>query len=145
MSDEITGFRVRYPEIDRMGIAHHSHYFVWFELGRTEWMRRRGMSYRQLEEREGVFFPLVEARSRFRAPARYDEELQVITRLDSLSRLRVRFDYRIVRPGDGRLLAEGMTAHVAADDRGRPRRLPPHLFDRLQRGDGAPSEDSRRA
>lgn len=145
MNEEITGFRVRYPEIDRMGIAHHSHYFVWFELGRTEWMRRRGMTYRQLEEEQGVFFPLIEARARFRAPALYDEELQVITRLESISRLEVRFEYRIVRPEGGRLLAEGITGHVAADDRGRPRRLPVELYERLHGGGAPSSEESSRA
>ena len=127
-----TGFRVRYPEVDRMDVAHHSRFLVWFELGRTEWLRQSGMSYRDMELEHGVLFPVLEASVAIVAPARYDEELAVETRAVRLDRLRVRFEYRIVRPSNGRELATGHTLHVAAGGDGRPRRLPVALFDRLK-------------
>lgn len=115
--------RVRYPEVDRMGVAHHSHYFVWLEIGRTELMRARGVDYRRLED-EGVFLPVVEASCAYLAPARYDELLRVHTRVESAGGVRVSFVYRIERQPDGRLLATGITRHAAVDRSGRPRRLP---------------------
>jgi acyl-CoA thioester hydrolase len=115
--------RVRYPEVDRMGVAHHSHYFVWLEIGRTELMRARGVDYRRLED-EGVFLPVVEASCAYLAPARYDELLRVHTRIESAGGVRVSFSYRIERQPDGRLLATGTTRHAAVDRSGRPRRLP---------------------
>lgn len=115
--------RVRYPEVDRMGVAHHSHYFVWLEIGRTELMRARGVDYRRLED-EGVFLPVVEASCAYLAPARYDELLRVHTRVESAGGVRVSFSYRIERQADGRLLATGTTRHAAVDRSGRPRRLP---------------------
>ena len=115
--------RVRYPEVDRMGVAHHSHYFVWLEIGRTELMRARGVDYRRLED-EGLFLPVVEASCAYLAPARYDELLRVHTRVESAGGVRVSFSYRIERQPDGRLLATGTTRHAAVDRNGRPRRLP---------------------
>jgi acyl-CoA thioester hydrolase len=127
-----TGFRVRYPEIDRMDVAHHSCYLVWFELGRTEWMRQSGLSYREMEVGHGILFPVLEAAVSFEAPARYDDELLIESRATRFDRLRVRFEYRIVRPSDGCQLATGHTLHVAAGRDGRPRRLPVELFERLR-------------
>lgn len=106
-----------------MGVAHHSHYFVWLEIGRTELMRARGVDYRRLED-EGVFLPVVEASCAYLAPARYDELLRVHTRVESAGGVRVSFSYRIERQPDGRLLATGTTRHAAVDRSGRPRRLP---------------------
>lgn len=123
-----TRFRVRYPEIDRMGVAHHSCYFVWFELGRTELMREAGLPYRELEDLEQILFPVVEASARYLSSACYDEELEVETVLAALDRLRARFEYRILRPGDGTILAEGHTLHVSSGPDGRPRRLPKTLL-----------------
>jgi acyl-CoA thioester hydrolase len=127
----VTAVRVRYPEADRMGVAYHAHYLVWCELGRTEWMRARGCPYGELEERDGVFFPVVEAGVRYRAPARYDDELEVRTTLALLGGARVRFEYTVVRSRDGRLLATGFTEHAAVDRAGRPRRLSAELRARL--------------
>ena len=115
--------RVRYPEVDRMGVAHHSHYFVWLEIGRTELMRARGVDYRRLED-EGLFLPVVEASCAYRAPARYDDCLRVHTRIESSSGVRVSFSYRIERQADACLLATGNTRHAAVDRSGRPCRLP---------------------
>ena len=108
-----TTSRVRYPETDRMGVAHHTHYFVWFELGRTELMRDAGCAYGGLEDGEGVFFPVVEAGARYESPARYDEVVDIETHLAAAEGVRVRFEYVLRRQGDGRVLARGFTVHAA--------------------------------
>ncbi len=139
MSDAMTAFphvsrtttRVRYPETDRMGVAHHMHYFVWFELGRTELMRLAGCAYAALEDNEGVFFPVVAAGAEYRAPARYDEVVEIETRLTATEGVRIRFEYLLRRPGDGRLLATGFTVHAACGRDGRPLRLPESVRRRL--------------
>jgi acyl-CoA thioester hydrolase len=122
--------RVRYPEVDRMGVAHHSHHFVWFEIGRTELMRASGVTYRALED-EGIFLPVIEAECAYRAPARYDDRIRVVTEIASAGPVRVAFRYRVERVEDGALLASGGTRHAAVDRNGRPRRLPAGLLERL--------------
>ncbi len=130
--EEVTPVRVRYPEVDRMGVVHHVHYVEWFERGRTEFMRRAGVAYAGVEDEMGVMFPVVEVGARYRRPARYDEALEVRTRIGSLEGPRVRFDYRVVRPATGELLAEGFTVHAATGREGRPRRIPGPLLDALR-------------
>ncbi len=130
----ITTTRVRYPETDRMGVAHHTHYFVWFELGRTELMRELGCAYGELEDQDGVMFPVIEASARYRAPARYDEILEIDTRLVEATGVRVRFEYAVRRPADGALLAEGQTVHASVGRDGRPARLDAGLQSRLRGG-----------
>jgi len=122
--------RVRYPEVDRMGVAHHSVHFVWFEIGRTELLRRRGAVYAALED-EGVYLPVIGAECSYRAPARYDEVVRVHAEVTQARGARVDFSYRIERAADGRLLATGMTRHAAIDARGRPRRLPKKVLELL--------------
>ena len=126
-----TTTRVRYPETDRMGVAHHSHFFVWFELGRTELMRATGCSYRDLEDREGIFFPVVEAQARYRAPARYDDVLDITTRMVLANGARVRFEYTISRSEDGAPIATGFTEHASISRAGKPIRLPESVRARL--------------
>jgi acyl-CoA thioester hydrolase len=125
---------VRYPETDRMGVAHHTHYLTWFELGRTELMRELGCTYGELEEREEVFFPVIQASADYLASARYDEVVTITTRLIRASGVRVRFTYVVCRE-DGTVLARGHTEHASVDGRGRPRRLPETLRRRLTGGE----------
>ncbi len=122
--------RVRYPEVDRMGVAHHASHFVWFEIGRTELMRAKGVTYRRLED-DGIFLPVIEAACAYHAPARYDDLLRVVTRVEGASAVRIAFSYRVESEADGRLLATGTTSHAAVDRRGRPRRLPAALRELL--------------
>ena len=75
-----TRVRVRYAETDQMGVVYHANYFVWFEVGRVELMRQRGLDYKQMEAEEGCGIAVVEATARYKAPARYDEELIVETK-----------------------------------------------------------------
>jgi len=124
--------RVRYAETDRMGVAYHAHYFVWFEMARTELMRRAGCAYRELEERDGVFFPVVRAGARYHASARYDDWLEVGARLISLSGVRLRIEYEVVERDGGRLLASGFTEHASVGRDGRPRRMPEDVRRKLR-------------
>jgi acyl-CoA thioester hydrolase len=126
-----TTARVRYPEIDRMGVAHHAVYLIWFELGRTELMRECGCPYGEVEEREGILFPVVDLGCRFLAPARYDEVLDITTRLTAAKGARVRFEYQVERSAGPVRLAEGYTVHAAVGCDGRPCRLPEELSVRL--------------
>jgi acyl-CoA thioester hydrolase len=109
-----TRVRVRYAETDQMGVAYHSNYFIWFEVGRVELMRQLGYAYRDIE-RAGFFIAVADARCRYKAPARYDEELIVRTHLKNLRQTMVQFGYELLRASDGALLAEGETTHVVTD------------------------------
>jgi len=117
---------VRYAETDKRGVAYHANYFVWFEVARCELLRSLGGRYRDLES-DGVLLPVVEARCSYRAPARYDDELDVAAGGSMPSRARVAFEYEVRRRGDRRLLAVGHTVHAATDPSGRLRRVPPEL------------------
>ncbi len=118
--------RVRYAETDKMGVAYYANYFVWFEVGRCELLRALGGTYRDLEK-DGIMLPVVEAHCEFRAPALYDDNLEVSTRGLLLSRVRVEFQYEVRRRGDDALLAVGRTQHAATDPAGRPTRLPTEI------------------
>jgi len=114
---------VRYAETDQMGVVYYANYFVWFEVGRTDLLRRAGWSYRGMEA-EGFSLPVIEAHCAYHQPAKYDDELDVQTRGEMVSPVRVRFDYEIVRGSDAAVLASGHTVHAVLDRAGRPRRMP---------------------
>jgi len=108
-----------------MGIAHHRNYFSWFEVGRCEFMRLRGLPYSVVEE-QGVLFPVLSAGCRYRQPCRFDQEVDVLTRVGGFSRLRLTFAYEIRDPVGDRLLAEGETVHGIVNADGRPFNLRQH-------------------
>ncbi len=122
----ITPVRVRYADTDRMGVVYYANYLAWFEVGRTEWLRAQGTSYAAIEC-DGFILPVVEARCKYRKPLRYDDEVDVGTRALLVTPVRVEFHYRIVRPSDGAVAAEGFTVHAVTDTAGRPKRLPPAI------------------
>lgn len=107
-----------------MGVVYHSHYFVWFEVGRAEWCRQSGLAYRDMEREGGVYLVVAEARCRYKAPARYDDEIEVRTCLRAKRKRVLVFGYEVYRKSDQTLLAEGETTHVVAGRDGRPRALP---------------------
>jgi acyl-CoA thioester hydrolase len=115
--------RVRYAETDKMGVVYHANYLVWFEVGRCEWLRSQGWSYREMEA-DGTGLPVIEAHCEYRLPSRYDDDMEIRTRATLLSPVRVRFDYEVVRRADGAVSATGHTVHAATDPAGRPVRLP---------------------
>ncbi len=110
METKIT-FTVRYAETDQMGIVHHANYAVWFEEGRSDFMRKTGISYSSIEEK-GVMLPLYELNCRYIAPAKYEDEIVVITTLKNLSRVRVTFSYQVMNKQNNILLATGETMHA---------------------------------
>jgi len=123
----VTEVRVSYAEVDRMGVAYYGNYLRWFELGRGEYLRARGRTYKEIEA-EGSFMPVVEAYARYREPAGYDDLIEVRTRVREVGQVRVGFDYQVVRKADGALLCEGYTVHACTGKTGRPRRFPPELL-----------------
>ena len=118
--------RVRYAETDKMGVVYYANYLVWFEVGRCEWLRATGCTYRQLEA-EGTILPVIEAHCEYRRPLRYDDEVEIRARGSLLSPVRIRFDYDVVPAGASEPSATGWTEHAGADTEGRPRRLPPFV------------------
>jgi acyl-CoA thioester hydrolase len=119
-SDEIS-IRVRYAETDRMGLLHHANYIVYFEMGRTELLRKRGISYREIED-SGHFLVIVEVGCKFKRPARYDDVLTLRTVVERVTHVKVLHRYEVRR--EGTLLAEGHSTLACVDREGRPQALP---------------------
>src|ERR1700753_2901606 len=92
--------RVRYAETDQMGIVYHANYLVWFEIGRVEMMRQIGLEYREMEQEEGAMIAVVEAKARYKAPARYDDELIIRTRVAGLRGPILKYKYEVFRADD---------------------------------------------
>jgi acyl-CoA thioester hydrolase len=119
-----TRVRVRYAETDQMGVVYHSNHLIWFEVGRVEFMRELGFSYRDLERDDGRFIAVAEIKCRYRAPVYYDEEVIVRTQLKSVRESVVVFNYELVRADNGVLLAEGETTHIVTDSQLKVAALP---------------------
>lgn len=124
--------RVRFAETDLMGIVHHASYLLYFEAGRVEWLRRRGVVYTDWAAR-GWHLPVVEANLRYVSPARFDEMLDVETTLTELRTVSMRFVYRIRR--EGTLLAEGFTRLAAVDGSHKLLRIPEAMRNVLLAGE----------
>jgi acyl-CoA thioester hydrolase len=107
-----------------MGVVYHANHFIWFEVGRVEFFRQLGFSYREMEEDGGCFIAVVDARCRYKAPAHYDDEILVRTHLKNVRESLVHFGYELVRAGDDALLAEGETTHVVTDANMKKRAIP---------------------
>ncbi len=119
-----TTLRVRYAETDQMGVVYHSNYIVWFEVGRVEMLRELGFHYREMEQQDGTHIAVVDARCRFKSPARYDDLITVRTRLLNVRDSLLHFGYEVIRNSDGTLLAEGETVHLVVDHEFKRIRLP---------------------
>lgn len=126
--ESISRIRVRYAETDAMGIVHHAVYPIWMELGRSDFLRELGTPYPEWEA-AGVMMSVSELHLKYRAPARYDEEVHVHTRLKSIHRRQVVFEYVITR--DGKRLVEGQSVHLATGPDGRARTIPEELLNLL--------------
>ena len=119
-----TKLRVRYAETDKMGVVYHANHFIWFEVGRVEFLRQLGFSYREMEEKDQCFIAVVDARCRYKAPARYDDEIIVRTHLKNVRESVIHFGYELIRKNDGMLLAEGKTTHIVTDAKMKATALP---------------------
>jgi acyl-CoA thioester hydrolase len=116
--------RVRYAETDQMGVVYHGNYFTWFEIGRVELCRELGFEYKQMEIEDDSFIVVAEAHCRYKRPARFDDVIEIRTRVTQSQRRTLRFGYEIFNQASGELLATGETLHVICDSRGRPKSLP---------------------
>ena len=121
--------RVRFAETDAQAIAHHSNYLVWFEAARVAYLEEYAGGYQSIRDR-GLESLVLEAKVRYRQPARFDDRLAIHTRVGELKGARFRFDYAVTR--DGELLAEGWTSHACVDaETFRPTRIPQELADSI--------------
>lgn len=116
--------RVRYAETDQMGVVYHANYLVWFEIGRVDFIRSLGMDYRTMEQEDGLGIAVVDVSARYKAPARYDDQLRIETRLAAARGAVIKFNYRVIRNADNALLCEGETVHVVVDREMKRRSLP---------------------
>lgn len=117
------GLRVRFAETDQMGVAHHSAYVLWCEAARVEWLRERGLSYREMED-SGLSLAVASVSIAYRAAAYFDDELVVRARVTEVRSRRVAFEYDIGRKADGAILATATTTHVPTGRDGRATRIP---------------------
>jgi acyl-CoA thioester hydrolase len=120
--------KVRYQETDRMGVAYHSNYFIWFEIGRTELFKTIGISYLELEKM-GYFLVVTEANCKYKAPVTYEDEIEVLTRLAERKNSLLTFDYE-VRRGDV-LTTTGRTKHAFVDANCKVIRMPKVVIEAL--------------
>ncbi len=121
-------FRVRYAETDRMGVSYYANYFVWFELGRAEYLRALGVLYTDYEK-SGVFLPAVEASCRYFQTTTYDDLLTIQVAVSHFGKTSVKFVYRILK--DGKKAAEGYTIHAFVDRDNRPIRIPAEILQKV--------------
>ena len=112
-----TKLRVRYAETDKMGVVYHSNFVIWFEVGRVELFRQLGFQYSDMEAVDNCHIPVVDLRVRYKAPAQYDDEIVVRTRIKNVRSSLLHFSYEIFREPDRTLLATGETMHIIVDSK----------------------------
>lgn len=124
---------VRYAETDQMGVVHHSNYPIWFEAGRTDFIRSMGLPYSKIEAR-GVLLPLIELRCRYKGAIRYEDEIAVKTCIKELTLTRITFYYEIYKNGEPDLITSGETIHVWTNKELKPfniKKNAPDVYDLL--------------
>ena len=135
----ISEVRVRYAETDQMGIVYHTHYLVWCEVGRTDYIRALGTTYAEIE-REGIVLAVADVRIRYVAPARYDDRIRIRTWLERVQSRAVTFGYELTRANgeDGARIATATIKLIALDASGSPCLLPASLVRRFHEDTPAP-------
>lgn len=123
--------RVNYSETDQMGFVYHANYLVWLDIARTEHLRERGVSYKELEA-AGIYLAVTDVRVRYRQPARYDDVVQVRCWVRDRASRRVIFGYAVERADTGELLATAETSLIALNSRHALSRIPEHVCDLLE-------------
>lgn len=121
--------RVRYAETDKAGVVYHSNFIVWFEVGRVELMRELGLRYADLERDHDCHIAVVDLKVRYKAPARYDDEILIRTALTSVRGSFMHFRYEVLREEDQTMLAEGETTHIVVDGKFERTTLPEEYVD----------------
>lgn len=126
MQEHKISIRVRYAETDQMGVVYHGNYAQYFEMGRVEWLRNKGVSYKELEN-SGVMLPVVSLTMNYKKPAYYDDELTVVTKVEFLGGVKIEFSYEIINQ-KGELLTTAHTVLVFVDMKTkRPISVPEYL------------------
>lgn len=120
--------RVRYGETDNMGVVYHGNYFQYFEIGRMELLRTTGLAYSDLEK-NGLFLVVVEASCKYKSSIGYDDEITITTKVSSISKARIQFDYVISKNSE--IVAEGFTILASVDNNKKPIRLSDDIISRL--------------
>ncbi|NFC48780.1 acyl-CoA thioesterase [Clostridium botulinum] len=105
---------VRYVETDQMGVVHHSNYYPWFEMGRTEFTKVTGMKYTDIEN-IGVMMPLTESYCKYIKPAKYEDEIIIETSIEKLTPVKIIFSYKVIKKENNELLAKGNTTQAFVD------------------------------
>lgn len=123
-----TKIDVRYAETDKMGIVHHSNYSVWFEVARVEFFKKIGLDYKELEH-EGLLHPVIELNVGFKKPARFGDEVTVITKIEYFNGLRMIFNYEVINNTDESVISYGSTQHVWVNCDFNPVNLKKHRTD----------------
>ena len=127
----VSKVRVRFAETDKFGYAYHGAYFAWFEVGRTEWLRARGLTYVELMKRD-IHLPVVSTEAKFIKPVAYDDPIEIETTLAGASGARIVFHYELRREGNALTLTRAITEHAAVDSSGRVKRFPGDVLRHLQ-------------
>ncbi|HAT77589.1 MAG TPA: thioesterase [Flavobacterium sp.] len=126
-----TQIRVRYSETDQMQVVYHGNYAQYFEIGRVEWLRNKGISYKWMED-NGIMLPVVSLTMNYKKPARYDELLSLKTILKNRTSVKIEFDYELYNESD-ELLTTGNSILVFVDVRtGKPMSPPQYIIDILE-------------
>ena len=125
--------RVRYAETDQMGVVYHANYIVWFEVGRVEFLRQLGFEYRLMEQEDDCHIAVAEVRCRFKAPARYDDQILVRTRISFIRGPLIQFDYEIYQIPSQTLLAEGESTHIVVNSNFERTTLPAKYAEAFER------------
>jgi acyl-CoA thioester hydrolase len=128
----VTELRVRYAETDQMGVVYHANYLAWCEVGRTDWIRAAGMSYRDMEA-AGVALAVSEVTMRFHGSATYDDPIRVETRCTEVRSRSVAFDYVVLHAESGKRLVSATTRLVSVDRAGRTIAMPPDVRGLIER------------
>lgn len=117
-----TEYRVKFYDTDTFGVVHHSNYIRWFETGRVEFLRVLGIDLNEMMS-DGILFPIIEISAKFHAPARFDDELEIVTTAEALTKAKMKFNYVIRKRGEEKILAEGTSTNVFTNG-GKICRLP---------------------
>jgi acyl-CoA thioester hydrolase len=125
MKEHSIDVRVRYSETDQMGVVYYSNYLVWFEIARTEFLRRSGFEYSKIEKERKIFLPVSESYCKYRFPVRYDDAITISACLTNMGTSRIAFGYEVKKGGE--IAAVGYTVHAFVNDQGKPIPIPGDL------------------
>ncbi|MFB0566880.1 MAG: acyl-CoA thioesterase [Candidatus Aminicenantaceae bacterium] len=123
--------RVRYSETDKMGVAHNKSYFEWFEIGRTEYCRQKGIPYRDIEKK-GYYLVVAEAYCRYKKSLRYDEKFLIRVRLEEITPKKAVFTYELLTIEEKKLIASGHTIHIVTNSKAKACSLPRAILDKIK-------------